>query len=69
MIRKLFTHLIRRARPKRSMAYRLFLIISLSDQAITRDRAILRAAQQRINRAEQRRAWAQRRLCRPRRNS
>lgn len=44
------------------MIRKLFNLISLLDQSITRDRAIVRAAEERIDRAERRKAWAQRLL-------
>jgi hypothetical protein len=41
------------------MIAKLFTLISLLDQSITRDRAIIAAAQERIARAERRKALAQ----------
>lgn len=48
------------------MIRKLFDLISRLDQSITRDRALITAAQERIARAEQRKAWAQRLLGRQR---
>lgn len=48
------------------MIRKLFNLIALLDQSITRDRAIVRAAEERIARAEQRKAWVQRLLSRQR---
>ena len=41
------------------MIRKLFDLIAMWDAAITRDRAIVAAAMERIERNEQRRAWAQ----------
>lgn len=49
------------------MIRKLFNLISLLDQSITRDRAIIAAAEDRIALAKQRKAWAQRLLGRQRR--
>jgi hypothetical protein len=44
------------------MIRKLFTLLTLLDTAITRDRAIIAAAEERIARAEQRKAWVQRLL-------
>lgn len=49
------------------MIRKLFDLIAMWDAAITRDRAIIAAAEERIARAEQKKAWAQRLLGRQRR--
>lgn len=48
------------------MIRKLFDLIASLDQSITRDRAIIAAAEERIALARQRKAWAQRLLGRQR---
>lgn len=48
------------------MIPKLFNLVTLLDAAIKRDRTIVAAAQDRIEKAEQRKAWAQRMLGRQR---